>query len=131
MRICPHFLFANKAIKYNNIDMKKIAIYLPLFLLPLMVDAQSTVKNLLGKIAVLIVNPIIVLGFVVATVYLFYSIVQLIWGADGGDLDKKRSAVMYGVVGLLIMFSVFGLLNLIINTFNIPCDLFFCGTSTP
>lgn len=88
-----------------------------------------TVKILLGKIATLILNPLIVLGFVVATVYLFYGIVKLIWGADGKDLETNKKSVMYGVFGLFIMFSVYGILKLILATFQIPCEsakIFFC-----
>jgi hypothetical protein len=84
-----------------------------------------SIQVLLGKIAVLLINPIIVLGFVVATVFLFYSIIQMIWGADGGDLDKKRSAVIWGVVGLFVMFSVYGILRIVTNTFGIPWPSFF------
>lgn len=86
-----------------------------------------TIKILLGKIVTLIVNPVIVLGFVVATIFLFYGIIQLIWGADGSDLDKKKSNVMYGVIGLFVMFSVYGILRLALATFQISCTgLFFC-----
>lgn len=89
---------------------------------------MTAVKELLAKIAVLIINPLIVLGFVLATIYLFYSIIKLIWGSDSGDVSKKRDAVIYGVVGLLIMFSVYGILILVLRTLNIPCGgLFFCG----
>jgi len=85
----------------------------------------TAVTDLLGQIAILILNPLIVLGFVVATIYLFYGIVQMIWGADGNDLDKKKTNVMYGVIGLFIMFSVYGILRIVLATFDIPCELFF------
>jgi len=86
----------------------------------------TAITDLLGKIANLILNPLIILGFVVATIFLFYGIVQMIWGADGGDLDKKKSNVMYGVIGLFIMFSVYGILRVVMATFGFPCTLFFC-----
>ncbi len=77
-------------------------------------------QELLRKIVELIVNPIILLGFVVATIFFFYAIIQLIAGSDGGDLEKKRKNVMYGIFGLFIMFSVYGILRLVLTTFNIP-----------
>jgi len=86
---------------------------------------MTSVTNLLGKIATLIINPLIILGFVIATIFLFSGIVQMIWGADGGDLDKKKKNVMYGVIGLFIMFSVYGILRLTLATFNIPWPGFF------
>lgn len=87
---------------------------------------MDSVKNLLGEIARLILNPLIVLGFVVATIYLFYGIAQLIFKADTGDLEKNKKNVMYGVIGLFVMFSVYGILRIVLATFNIPCELFFC-----
>lgn len=87
----------------------------------------TSVTDLLGKIANLILNPLIVLGFVVATIFLFYGIAKMIWGADSGNLDENKKSVMYGVIGLFIMFSVFGILYLVLDTFDIPCkDVFFC-----
>jgi hypothetical protein len=87
-----------------------------------------TINALLGKIATLIINPLIILGFVVATIFLFYGIVQMIWGAaDGSDLEKNRKNVMYGVIGLFIMFSVYGILRIVLATFGIDCGgKFFC-----
>lgn len=86
---------------------------------------MTSVTNLLAKIAALIINPLIVLGFVVATIYFFYGIVQLIWGADESDLDKRKANVTYGLIGLFIMFSVYGILRLVLNTFNITWPSFF------
>ena len=88
---------------------------------------MESVKELLGKIATLIINPLIVLGFVMATIYLFYAIAKLIWGADGADLDKNKKSVMYAIIGLFIMFSVFGIIRLLLETLGISCaGRFFC-----
>lgn len=88
---------------------------------------MDTISSLLGQIANLIINPLIILGFVIATIYLFYGIGQMIWKADSGDLDKNKKNVMWGVIGLFIMFSVYGILRLVLATFNISCDgFFFC-----
>lgn len=91
--------------------------------------AITSVTNLLGKIATIIINPLIILGFVVATIYLFYGIAEMIWKSDGKD-EKSKQNVMYGVIGLFIMFSVYGILNIVLATFNIPCPtdtIFFCS----
>ncbi len=86
------------------------------------------VKELLGKIANLVLNPLIVLGFTIATAYLFYGIAEMIWKSDSSDLSKSRDNVKWGIVGLFIMFSVYGILRLVLNAFGIPCGgLFFCN----
>lgn len=86
------------------------------------------ITDLLGKIAQFILNPIIVLGFVVATIFLFYGIAEMIWKSDSKDLDTTRNNVKYGVIGLFIMFSVYGILNIVLATFGIDCSgIFFCG----
>lgn len=86
---------------------------------------MDVVKELLGKIAVHIINPIIVLGFVIATIVFFYGIVGLISNSDGAKLEENKKSVFYGVVGLFVMFSVYGILRLVLLTFNIPVPSFF------
>lgn len=76
------------------------------------------VKILLGKIAEFIINPIIVLGFVIATIYFFYGIFELIYKADEGK-DEHKKNLIYGIVGLFVMFSVYGILNIVLDTFGI------------
>lgn len=87
-----------------------------------------TITALLGKIATYILNPLIILGFVVATIYLFYGIAEMIWKSDSSDLSENRKNVMYGIIGLFIMFSVYGILHIVLGTFNIPCSFFFCSS---
>ncbi len=85
-----------------------------------------TINILLGKIIVLIINPLIILGFVIATIYFFFGIADLIWNADSKDLSKKRNNLLYGIVGFFVMFSVYGILRLATATFGIPCALYYC-----
>jgi hypothetical protein len=83
--------------------------------------------ELLGRIATQIINPIIVLGFTVATIFLFYGIAEMIWKSDSADLSKNRDNVKWGIIGMFVMFSVYGILRLVLATFSIPCTgVFFC-----
>lgn len=86
---------------------------------------MDSVTNLLGQIARLIINPLIILGFTVATIFLFYGIAEMIWKSDSSDLGKSRSNVKWGIVGLFIMFSVYGILRLVLFTFGITIPDFF------
>jgi hypothetical protein len=84
-----------------------------------------TVTDLLGKIATFILNPLIILGFVIATAFLFYGIAEMIWKSDSSELEKSRDNVKWGVVGLFVMFSVYGILHLVLATFGITPPSFF------
>jgi hypothetical protein len=88
--------------------------------------AVTAVTDLLGKIANLILNPLIILGFVIATIFLFYGIAEMMWKSDSSDLGKNRDNVKWGIIGLFIMFSVYGILRLALATFGIECTAFFC-----
>jgi len=72
---------------------------------------------LLTKIIDAIVNPIVGLMFGVALVLFLVGVVQFIQGADSPD---KRSTgarhMVWGVVGLFIMVSVFGIMNIVCTT---------------
>lgn len=81
-------------------------------------------KELLGNIATLIINPIIVLGFVVATIIFFIGIIKYIANADNEASRKSgKDAILYGLVGLFIMFSVYGIINFILASFDIQVTL--------
>lgn len=84
--------------------------------------------GILGGIATYIINPVIVLGFVIATIFLFWNVIQLMWNSDGKDPESQKTSLMYSVLGLFIMVSVYGILQIVLATFNIPCEqtIFFC-----
>jgi len=72
--------------------------------------------NLLQKIIVQIINPVIVILVTLALVVFIWGIVQMIYGANN---EEKRTQgkrhLLWGLVGLFIMLTVRGLLAIIQN----------------
>ena len=78
-------------------------------------------QELLRKIVELIVNPIILLGFVVATAVFFFGVAKFIASSDDDTKrEEGKKSIVYGIVGMFIMFSVYGIVNFVLNTFGIP-----------
>jgi len=77
-----------------------------------------TIVDFLKKVDQVILNPLLRVLFAVAFLYFLYAIIRLI-RADGDDKADARKAVMWSIVGMFIMVSVYGVINLIINTFGI------------
>ena len=69
----------------------------------------------------MIVNPIIMLAFGVALLVFFWGIVQFI--SSEAQADAKRAQgqkkIIFGLLGMFIMVSAFGIIRLILATFGI------------
>ncbi|HUY62763.1 MAG TPA: hypothetical protein VMV50_03175 [Candidatus Paceibacterota bacterium] len=81
---------------------------------------MSVLNAFLSKVTVQIINPLILLLAAGA-------FVAFLWGAfefirNGGD-EKKRAdgqrAILWGIVGLVIIFGAYGIINVAMNTFNL------------
>ncbi len=77
--------------------------------------------DILARITDAIVNPLIVLLFGVAMVYFLWGVFVFVRNADN---EEKRSEgamhIFWGIVGIFIMVSVYGILRMFLNTFGIP-----------
>ncbi|OHA58541.1 MAG: hypothetical protein A2571_02075 [Candidatus Vogelbacteria bacterium RIFOXYD1_FULL_44_32] len=72
---------------------------------------------LLGAVTKVIVNPILAFMFFVAVAVFFFGLVEFIFKAGGGgDLAEGKQHMIWGIVGLFIMVSVYGILHIICNT---------------
>ena len=92
-----------------------------IFSLPRIASAAIPPKVLtfVGNIYAAILNPIIVLLFALSFTYFMYGIVNFVWNGESADVrEKGRSGMIWGIVGMFIMFSVFGILRILINTFG-------------
>lgn len=79
------------------------------------------ISEFLNKINQFILNPLILLGFAVAMLVFFWGIFQFIHSetADASREEGKRK-IFWGLFGIFIMISAYGLINLILGTFDIP-----------
>lgn len=75
----------------------------------------------LNKINQFILNPLIILAFAVATLVFFFGIFQFIstQTADAKDRDAGKKKILYGLFGMFIMISAYGLIRLVLSTFGI------------
>lgn len=78
------------------------------------------ITQFLNKVNQYILNPVIVLLFAIATLVFFVGVVQLVASAstDAGREEGKKKLV-YGLIGMFIMFSAYGIIHLILGTFGI------------
>ncbi len=81
---------------------------------------MSVLNAFLGKVVTQIINPLILLMSAVAFVVFAWGIFEFIKGA--GD-EKKRSegkqAIFWGIIGLVIIFGAYGIINIALGTFGL------------
>jgi uncharacterized membrane protein len=69
------------------------------------------------KAVEVIVNPILKVAMVVATVLFVYGIFEFIKGASNPDtLKRGQQHMIWGLVGLTIMISVFAIIDILLNS---------------
>jgi hypothetical protein len=62
------------------------------------------------------------MAFIVAlaVLYFMWGVLTFIRSGDNESArEKGRSMIIYGIIGLAVMFSVWGLVNILINTFHV------------
>ncbi|MBI3305941.1 hypothetical protein HYZ82_02275 [Candidatus Nomurabacteria bacterium] len=69
------------------------------------------INNILG----LTVPSLLALGMV----YFIWGVVQYMIGGDGEDKKKGRDRIIYGLIGLSVILGVWGLVNIVVNTFDL------------
>lgn len=81
-----------------------------------------TIVPFLVRVIDLIINPLILLVFSLAFLYFVYGIFNFL-NLDMNAVDKSRKeardAIIWGIVGMVIMFSVFGVIKFVMDTFGI------------
>ncbi len=74
----------------------------------------------LNKININIINPAIEFLFIIATVIFLWGVLQfIINAADQTKRQEGKDHMLWGFVGFLIMFGVYGLITILTNTFGI------------
>jgi len=81
---------------------------------------STAVTTLIAKISTEIFNPLIRLLVALAVVYFLWGVVKFIINIDdeSARTEGKRHMV-WGIIGIFIMISVWGIINVIETTFGI------------
>ncbi len=81
------------------------------------------ITSFLKKVDLYILNPIILLLFSVATVYFIYSVVNYL-RLDPSDSERKEAfnSIIWSIVGIFIMLSVYGIINFVLSTFGVSAS---------
>jgi hypothetical protein len=76
--------------------------------------------EILQKIADNIINPAIVLLFAFALLVFLWGVLQFVRGADNSEARVTGGKhIMYGIIGMAIMISAFGILRFITSSLGI------------
>lgn len=68
----------------------------------------------------LIISPLILVVLACGFFLFVWGLVQFLWNLnEGGDNKVGKDHMLWGIVGMLIMVSVYGILNLLSNTFGL------------
>ncbi len=95
--------------------MRTIAILLVLVLPSVTLAAPRTFAELANLITNLI-NGGIGVALILGIVVYFYGIVSNMSETSHGKFEKMRTHILWGMIALFVMFSVWGILGLIRNT---------------
>lgn len=83
-------------------------------------ELADPVKDLLNKLAVQIISPIVSLMFGVAMLYFLYGVYLYIVDAGTDKRKEREMHLIFGVIGLTIMVCVWGILQFVCN--NVACQ---------
>lgn len=108
----------------------KITKLIPLGLavLPLAALAATDAKSLISVVTG-ILNALIPLFMIIATVVFLWGVIRYITAAgDEEKVKEARNFIIYGLIGLFVMVSVWGLVGVLVSTFGVGGS---SGVGTP
>lgn len=84
-----------------------------------MVVYAKTIEEVIGVVSNQILRPIVLLLFALAAVLFFWGVVEFMMNRDNEEeRGKGKRHMLWGLIGLLIMFAVNGIVWLLINFVN-------------
>lgn len=94
--------------------------YLLGLLLPIVANAEeltssgSFVDGVINRFISSVINPLLAILFALAFVLFLWGAANFIWNAaDKTAKDNGKNHMIWGVVGMIIMISAYGIMNLV------------------
>ena len=81
---------------------------------------NPAITKIIGKIADYIVNPAIELAFAIAVVFFLYGVFEYFVKSNDPTARATGSQhILWGLIGMVIMFGVYGIINIIKGTIGV------------
>lgn len=80
---------------------------------------MNAANNLVSKFVDVIIDPAILVVFAAGFFLFVWGLVQFLWKLDEGAESSGKQHMLWGIVGMLIMVSVYGIITLIDTTFDL------------
>ena len=81
---------------------------------------MTAASQLLNRLVDYIINPTILLIFAAGLFMFMLGLVEFMWSLRGGEIKNEgKQHMLWGTIGMLIMVSVYGIIALIDETFNL------------
>jgi hypothetical protein len=82
--------------------------------------AIDSVGNILDFLTCLIISSIVPLLFAIATVGFIWGVMQMVINPDDAEKRKQgKQYMIWGILAIFVMVSIWGLVQIITNTFGI------------
>ncbi len=82
---------------------------------------MSVLNEFLSNVVAEIINPIILLLSAGAFVVFLWGVFVFIKDAgDEGSRAEGKQAILWGLIGLVVIFGAYGIINVALGTFNQP-----------
>ena len=75
--------------------------------------------DVLNRFIQYVINPAMQLLFAAALFYFMWGMMMFLWSLDEGEHTEGKQHMLWGVIGMFIMVSVWGIIQIIENSFGI------------
>lgn len=103
--------------------MKKFAFGLALYSLPVVMFAQETITSAADLFFNIINNILIPAVFALAFLFFIWGVFRYVVAGDEEKRKEGQRIMLWGVIGLFVMVSVWGLVNLLTASVNLDTSI--------
>ena len=83
-------------------------------------NSTTNIVGFIHKVNEAILNPVLKLLFLAALVYFLWGVFSYVKNGDSdSDRETGRRHMIWGIFGMFIMISVYGIINIILGTVGV------------
>jgi hypothetical protein len=81
---------------------------------------METTEAIIDRLVDLIINPLILLVFAAGFIVFMWGLIVFLWNSREGEVSGEgKQHMLWGIVGMFVMISAWGILNILLSTFGI------------